>query len=760
MPETAKRTARVPILGENGRISDDYIPAAIGENVEKAESAATRAETAATGAEGSASAASQSAAQASGSASAASESASQAQQSATTAGGAATSAQSAQTAAEAAKTAAEAAQSAAAGSASQAQQSATAAAESAASVADKFIASAQATTLEPGSQATASVENQVLTIGVPKGDKGDTGEKGDTGPQGPKGDTGETGQQGERGPQGPQGETGATPVITMTATVDQTTGTPNVSVSKSGSDEAPSFNLAITGIKGEKGEKGDTGPQGPKGEKGDKGDPFEGPVFDSESCQYVGIDGMFAAMRDFRIYSVIIPNGMTVECQKAGANAGIPVPTPSTASTNGSDVYSTLPAFYHIDVNATVDPDGVPHVTAIDGDGRFKRDGSNGDVFVMCPPLWWSASDDGESTTISISNTPMDGMSPQPGMRLPDGSLRGIMLYAKYPLCSASSPANSCSGQQPRVRDVSHNSLITQLSTASSGKAGKTMDFTWYVDVMFLLKYATKNSQSVFQGCTSYDITRQPTAGTESGRDVTVSTGHGFVEGSAVMVGSANTDRGNATAHDVVDYAVIESITDGDGSSTLHLDRDVTVTTAHYIKTAPWPTGACDLVQGDGSPTSSTSGKEPFSLQGIELAHGMYEVMSGVGLKSTGSGWQVMVLYDTASEASNLNGYEETGVYIPSESSDGWRYPLRLTDAGGMIVGTGSGGSTSTGICDGSYSHASTTTGEREFHSLGYLYNGANAGLFYVVGDNALSSAWWNIGSRLSVNGRSRGEAA
>ena len=179
---TAVSMARVPILGENGRISDDYIPAAIGEGVESAEAAATRAETAATSAEDSASAASTSATQASGSASAASASASQAQQSAAAAGGAATSAQSAQTAAEAA-------QSAAAGSAQDAQQSATAAQQSAASVADKFITSAQATTLEPGSQATASVDNQVLTIGVPKGDKGDKGEKGDTGTGVPDGGT-------------------------------------------------------------------------------------------------------------------------------------------------------------------------------------------------------------------------------------------------------------------------------------------------------------------------------------------------------------------------------------------------------------------------------------------------------------------------------------------------------------------------------------------------------------------------------------------
>ena len=35
------------------------------------------------------------------------------------------------------------------------------------------------------------------------------------------------------------------------------------------------------------------------------------------------------------------------------------------------------------------------------------------------------------------------------------------------------------------------------------------------------------------------------------------------------------------------------------------------------------------------------------------------------------------------------------------------------------------------------------------FHSLGNLNNGSNAGLFYVNGNNALSNARWNIGSRI-----------
>ena len=182
MPETAKRTARVPILGENGRISDDYIPAAIGEGVTKAEAAATRAESAAESAE-SAKTAAEKARDAAVTAQGGAESAKTAAETAKTA------AEKAKADAESAGTAAANSASGAANSAQDAQQSATAAAESAASVADKFITSAVATTLDPGSQATASVDNQVLTIGVPKGDKGDTGEKGDTGTGVPEGGT-------------------------------------------------------------------------------------------------------------------------------------------------------------------------------------------------------------------------------------------------------------------------------------------------------------------------------------------------------------------------------------------------------------------------------------------------------------------------------------------------------------------------------------------------------------------------------------------
>jgi len=77
---------------------------------------------------------------------------------------------------------------------------------------DRFTGlSAEAETLQPGSEATASYQDGVLTIGVPKGEKGDKGDAGATGPQGATGPTGPQGPQGiqgEQGPQGIQGETG------------------------------------------------------------------------------------------------------------------------------------------------------------------------------------------------------------------------------------------------------------------------------------------------------------------------------------------------------------------------------------------------------------------------------------------------------------------------------------------------------------------------------------------------------------------------
>lgn len=488
--------------------------------------------------------------------------------------------------------------------------------------------------------------------------------------------------------------------------------------------------------------------------------------YDPEKGEYTGIGLWFQKRRDGKAYSVKGQNTASTALTKADANAGIAVPTPGTNAKPAVDPYATINAFYHVDVNGYPDADGRPHVTAIDGDGLFRRDGTNGNVCVMAPVLWWKWAVSGTSWTLSISDSPLPGMVPQPEAVLPDGTLRECMLYPKYVMSDYGGRPASVSGAQPRTRDVSHNSLITQVIQANGEDeswTGKTLAVDWYLKVMFLMKYATRNSQSVFQGCVSYDVKRQPNVATDAADHIDLAKGHGLLLGSAVMVGSEDVDRGNATAHDVVDYAVITSIDASDeGFDRLTLDRSVTVATTDWVKTAPWPTGSCDGVYGDGSPYDPLSGDEPFSLQGIETGIGAYEVFGNVVLKNDGtSGWHVYVNHDAVSETTSVSDvHDDTGVSLPTNENESWKYPTIMANADGLLCGTDAAGSTTTGMCDGTYTNKMSTVGERELLSLGSLNNGSGAGLWYVHGGDALSNAWWNFASRLSATGRSRGESA
>lgn len=139
---------------------------------------------------------------------------------------------------------------------------------------------ANAETLDPDEEATASYSDGVLSLGIPRGERGEKGDAGALGSvtasvdetvgnpavsvtyDGTNADFAFSGLKGERGE---KGEAGA--LSSVTASVDESTGTPSVTVTYDGENADFSFH----GLKGERGERGERGLQGVQGERGETG---------------------------------------------------------------------------------------------------------------------------------------------------------------------------------------------------------------------------------------------------------------------------------------------------------------------------------------------------------------------------------------------------------------------------------------------------------------------------------------------------------
>ena len=116
------------------------------------------------------------------------------------------------------------------------------------------------TTITNGHRVTITDADGSHSFDVMNGTDGMDGATGPQGPQGEQGPQGIQGPAGQNGVDGTDGTDGITPVISATATVGSNTGTPTVTVTKSGTDVAPSFAFAFDGLKGEGGGGGGTTP--------------------------------------------------------------------------------------------------------------------------------------------------------------------------------------------------------------------------------------------------------------------------------------------------------------------------------------------------------------------------------------------------------------------------------------------------------------------------------------------------------------------
>ena len=493
--------------------------------------------------------------------------------------------------------------------------------------------------------------------------------------------------------------------------------------------------------------------------------------YDSTKGEYGNIAAYFTAHTDGKIYGVKFPkytysNTPTGVKTRDNANLTIEISTNDKA---GRDDYAALPAFRVWDVNATIGDDGVPHVTAIDGiDTRFRRDGTNGDVYVMTCPGYYKLEATSTHNEFLYSDTQYDGYTPMPGVLLPDGSKRPCLLFAKYAasLDSQQRPL-SVSGKEIDREFGSQNRAIDYAAKKGKGYAGRCAGDNFYIQLMLMIKYATKNSD-VLGGCWGYNSqTAVTTAETGVKRVIIATSAAGSFEvGSTVNVGT-DRERGNDGNYSSARARTILSKTAIDANNTaLNLDGDaITTTTACFVSSMPWKTGATDKLLGiDGRPTTANATRQPVRLQGIELFNGVYETDADLianSVKDSDDAGRVELyrVFDItkASKTSTAN-YTKIGEFPARTKAidNSWRYAEDFTLSNGVLIPTGIGATSATGLCDGVYANPLASQGLRQVRCFGDLWDGAACGVFAVSLPGALALRWWYIGGRLSALGRTK----
>lgn len=508
----------------------------------------------------------------------------------------------------------------------------------------------------------------------------------------------------------------------------------------------------------------------PKGDKGDFGIGYLAPEYDEANGQYINesIEGYFAMWRNGKEYGIRIPKTTEIDCVKLGANANIPVPTTSTIASPGEDPYiSEGGPFRYLVSNCGVDENGVPFCTGIKGDDHFTFKPAKNQVVSAVPIIWIKIEVYETYIDLWISDTWHPGYKVFVGSVLPDGSLRPYIPIARYGLTiDSDGNARSVSGAKCTTLTVSHNSLITQCKTATTGYSGKTSMDELYVKIMFLMKYATKNSQKYFTQCSGYTYQYLLSVAETGVKRVILTNAQAdtLLVNSGMQLGTNttganNTDRNNTLARDIFyDEQITRIETYDDSHKAVYFDNvtgTFDTTTSCLLSTSHWWTGTCDDVYGDGSPTNCTGYKEPFVIQGIEIGYGFYEILGNeIFANKDGLGWDLYVNYDSRNEVTGVNdSYKQIDLNLANEGYGLYPY----IDYGCSFQAQTTGGSSSTGVCDYIWVDKIGTKGEREVRSLGILWSWSVAGLWYVNGSNWLAVTGWDVGSRLSLIGRSKG---
>lgn len=433
--------------------------------------------------------------------------------------------------------------------------------------------------------------------------------------------------------------------------------------------------------------------------------------------------------------------------EKMNASVGL-TSTPSTETVKGQDDFANRSAFQTIDCNFVIDENENKTPTAIKG-GNGYSDIGKVDVGVMVPLTYWGIQKFDTYYIVHFATKPhpeLDCTTVTPWCN----EELGYGILTKYYAGQIDGLLYSSSGN-PIFNFVSAQSGNTELQKKGTGYHGSGAERSAYLLCMLWMKYATKNSQNVFTGCTAYNY-QYKVAQTDEGVNYVVLTAaqaNNFYVGATVSIGDAtghtdNLDRGATYMRNVADkvrITAIEAIS-GTSNSRVYVEKSgMTITADTYISSMPLHSGTTDKVLGVDGYVKNDS-KHAFKLGGIEDMVGTYYIsMDELWNKTTASTIDYYIR-GKAAWSSTAAGWSKVGSVDLTTSDDCWIGDIDIDLKTGATWLKTKGTGNSVGVGDRQY-NGGTGTGWREALRRGDLWSWSGAGLSCSGLWNGVAVAGW-----------------
>ena len=490
------------------------------------------------------------------------------------------------------------------------------------------------------------------------------------------------------------------------------------------------------------------------------------------------LEAFFGSMRTGKVYQTefyLTETNPTSAGTKTLANEG-KVCEPSTDTVEGRDDYEGIGIFNWYNCNYITDDYGRKVPTAVEGWGNGYKNDNTVDVGVIAMTPYWNVEEKDGKQIWTLSDSPNEkyNLVGWEAARKEDGTFAPYVIHSKYvSALGADGLLRSFRNSKP-ARNQCYTNMITNYQKKGKGCWGAGKERTLYKILYQVIKYATKNEQTIFQGTTNYNF-QYAASVQRSTKDtyfpVTNEQAKNIIVGACVSVGygsisnsSVNNDRNFATMHKYADDVKVLKIEELDeNNKAVYLDVTEGFTTEPValsdtlnaqitMSSMHWWSGTTDKViaKHDGSFESNTDGKHPCRLMGIEDAVGGYIVYAD----------SVMVFKDDYSkdvyiarrstkhvtdETTIKNTYKLIGNIPGNDGNDFWIGDIGVDTETCAWFAKIIGNSDKQGWGDRCYTGGKSTSGTREDIGRGALGVGAPGGPVCVFCWDWLGGALWNF---------------